>query len=108
MEGTDTIVAERPPRVGSELAIDVQTQAGSLRCPVRDLSLTGLYLGGVRAPVGREVRLSLPLPGEPRPLEVHGRVVRCDAAPAPGVALTFSRIGWDDMLSIARYLAPRL
>jgi len=33
--------------------------------------------------------------------------VRCDQE-APGVALTFSRIGWEDMFVIARFLAPRL
>lgn len=101
------VTTERPPRVAGDLVVQVLGRRGPVRCRVKDLSLTGLYLRGVRAPEGREIRLSLPLPGED-PLDVAGRVVRCDAEPSPGVALTFSRIGWEDLLSIARYLAPRI
>ncbi len=96
----------RAPRVGSDLAVDVQTSRGPMRCPATNLSLTGIFLAGVRAPPGREVSLSITFPEE-GPRRVVGRVVRYDPG-VPGVALTFSRIGWDDLLCVARYLAPRL
>lgn len=96
----------RPPRVAGDLSIEVRTRKGPVRRPVRDLSLTGLFAVGIKAPVGREIPLTLTLPAEP-PLCLQGRVVRCADAEA-GVAMIFSRIGWDDMLTIARYLAPRI
>jgi hypothetical protein len=96
---------ERPPRISADLCVEVRTRQGPVLRPVRDLSLTGLYVAGLRAPVGHEVHLTLAFPGE-TPLEVRGRVVRCDDD--AGVAMVFSRIGWDDMLTIARYLAPRI
>jgi hypothetical protein len=106
-EVLDEPVIDRSPRVEGPLEIELSTRSGTRRFQVRDLSLTGIYLAGLTAPVGREVPLTIPLPGE-APLDVAARVVRCDRAPSPGVGLTFSRIGWDDLLSLARYLAPRL
>lgn len=106
-EVLDEPVVERSPRVEGPLEIELSTRTGRRRVLVRDLSLTGIYLSGITAPLGREVPLKLPLPGE-APLELAARVVRCDGGDAPGVGLTFSRIGWDDLLSLARYLAPRI
>lgn len=97
----------RPPRVEGGARVIARTRRGLVRCTIRNLSLTGVYVYGVTAPVDREVRLWLDLPGEAEPIAVRGRVVRTDEAPK-AVALTFSGIGWDDMLSIARYLAPRI
>ena len=96
----------RPPRVGSDLKVDVRTTRGPMRCEATNLSLTGIFITGVQAPPGREVALDITFPGEGR-RAVVGRVVRYDPS-VPGVALTFSRIGWDDLLCVARYLAPRL
>ena len=100
-------VAERPPRVNEPIEVEAVTKAGRRRFLVRDISLTGLYIPGVTAPIGREVPLHIPLPGE-EPIDISARVVRCDRAPKRGLGLTFSRIGWEDLLSLARYLAPRL
>ncbi len=99
--------AERPPRVHADLSVEVRTRQGPVFRPVRDLSLTGLYVAGLRAPVGHEIHLTLAFPDE-APLSLRGRVVRCDPGTDAGVAMVFSRIGWDDMLTIARYLAPRI
>ncbi len=101
-------ILDRPPRVMGPIEIETLTRSGRRRFMVRDISLTGLYIPGATAPVGREVPLRIPLPGEQAPLEVAARVVRCDEDPERGLGLTFSRIGWEDLLSLARYLAPRL
>lgn len=99
---------ERPPRVAGPIEVEAVTKTGRRRFLVRDISLTGLFIPGATAPVGREVPLRIPLPGEEAPLNVAARVVRCDRAPERGLGLTFSRIGWEELLSLARYLAPRL
>jgi len=85
----------------------VRTKRGEKIFRARDLSLTGVYLEGVSATVGRVVPMELLLPGEEMSLTLAGRVVRSDPDPA-GVALAFSRIGWEDMFTIARFMAPRL
>lgn len=97
----------RPPRVGEGINIRVPTRRGEKEIQARDLSLTGVYLEGVRAAVGKVIPLRLSIPEVDGELSITGRVVRCDES-APGVALTFSRIGWEDMFVIARFLAPRL
>ncbi len=99
--------APRPPRIDEPVAVSVPTRRGERCFTVRDLSLTGLFLEGARAPVGRVVPMRLTLPGVGRTLSIAGRAVRSDPA-VPGVALTFSRVGWEDLLALARYLAPRL
>ncbi len=101
-------VVDRPPRVSGAIEIEAVTRAGLRRFVVRDISLTGLYIPGATAPVGREVPLRIPLPGEAAPIEVAARVVRRDTGPEKGLGLTFSRIGWEDLISLARYLAPRV
>ncbi|MDF1561709.1 MAG: PilZ domain-containing protein [Deltaproteobacteria bacterium] len=97
----------RPPRVGGALRVRVPTRRGERELEACNLSLTGVYLTGVKAAVGQVVPLTLTIPELDDELRLSGRVVRCDEE-APGVALTFSRIGWEDMLAIARFLAPRL
>jgi len=97
----------RPPRVVDGLRVRAPTRRGDRELASRDLSLTGVFLEGVRASVGTVVPLRMTVPGLEGELSIAGRVVRCDDA-APGVALSFSRIGWEDLFVIARYLAPRL
>ena len=98
---------DRAPRVREPLHARVETAAGPLRCEVHDLSLTGLFLSGVQAPVGRIVALELAL-GDEAPLPLQGRVVRRSRVPVDGVAITFLKTDWGLLTRVAAFLAPRL
>jgi hypothetical protein len=70
----------------------------------KDLSLAGLRLVGLRAPLGQRLLLSLPLPQD-RALHLRCSVVRQDRS---GMAVEFDGLDWDDLFALARFLHPRL
>jgi hypothetical protein len=70
----------------------------------RDLSMRAFHDG----PLSRlpsEIDMRIPLPGQGREVQTTCRVERTDS---DGVALSFSKIGWSDLLLMARFLSPRL
>jgi hypothetical protein len=69
-----------------------------------DISLAGLRVLGLRAPVGESLTVALPLPGD-RLLQLRCSVVRIEPT---GVALEFDGLDWDDLFALARFLHPRL
>jgi hypothetical protein len=84
----------------------VQVKLGNrhLSARARDFSMTGLFLEQA-LPFDDEVEVRIALPGLRREVDTTCRVER--RAP-DGVALSFSQVDWDDLLLMARYLAPRL
>ena len=99
------LVRERQhPRVAANLPVEVRGP-GMLRSAVaEDISLAGLRLLGLRAPVGATLTVALALPGD-RKLQLRCLVVRRDST---GVALEFEGLDWDNLFALARFLHPRL
>jgi hypothetical protein len=78
---------------------------GLLRQAVaEDISLAGLRVLGLRAPIGQSLVVALALPGDRR-VQLRCSVVRQDAT---GVAIEFDGLDWDDLFALARFLHPRL
>ena len=100
---------ERPrrehPRIRAGFLVSLQLGARRTLARARDLSLAGLFLDGPLSGLPDEIALSIPLPGQQR--EVH-TICQVPRRTHEGVALSFARIDWDDLLLMARYLAPRL
>ncbi|MGI5864333.1 MAG: PilZ domain-containing protein [Myxococcales bacterium] len=92
------------PRVSAGFPVQVKLGESYLSARARDFSMTGIFLEQA-LPFEDEVQVRIPLPGLPRPVETTCRVER--RAP-DGVALSFAQVEWDDLLLMARYLAPRL
>ena len=92
-------------RVSVTFAVRLQIGAQQVAARARNLSMTGLFLEDPRCDLPANVRLAIPLPGSSREVVADCRVERRDAQ---GVALSFASIDWDDLLLVARYLAPLL
>jgi len=101
----DTDVRERQhPRVQANLPVQVRAPGMVRPAVAEDLSLAGLRVLGLRAPLGQALTILLPLP-EDRVLTLRCTVVRQDAT---GVAVEYDGLDWEDLFALARYLHPRL
>jgi len=104
-EFLDTDLRERQhPRVQANLPVQVRAPGLVRMAVAEDLSLAGLRVLGLRAPVGQALTVLLPLP-EDRILTLRCSVVRQDAT---GVAVEYDGLDWEDLFALARYLHPRL
>jgi len=104
-DSPDVAVRERlHPRVPAHLPVEVRGPGMLRQAVAEDLSLAGLRVLGLRAPVGQALTLCLPLPAD-RVLQLRCSVVRQDDT---GVALEFDGLDWDDLFALARFLHPRL
>ena len=92
------------PRVEANLPVEVKGPGMLRQAIAEDISLAGLRLLGLRAPLGEYLTVALPLPGD-RHLQLRCQVVRQDPT---GVALEFEGLDWDDLFALARFLHPRL
>jgi CheY-like chemotaxis protein len=100
----------RPARMGAR----VDTPEGILRGRVKDISRTGLFLTlsrtlPIESTVG--VRLSLPAPGGPRPVQARGVVVRCvpeeiGSHLIAGVGVRFTSVDEGSGSLIDRFVGP--
>ena len=101
----DTDLRERQhPRVTANLPIQVRGPGMVRQAVAEDLSLAGLRILGLHAPIGQALTVLLPLPDD-RILTLRASVVRQDGT---GVALEYDGLDWDDLFALARYLHPRL
>ena len=101
----DTDVRERQhPRVQANLPVQVRAPGLVRMAVAEDLSLAGLRILGLRAPVGQALTILLPLP-EDRVLTLRCSVVRQDGI---SVAVEYDGLDWEDLFALARYLHPRL
>ena len=104
-EFLDTDLRERQhPRVQANLPVQVRAPGLVRMAVAEDLSLAGLRVLGLRAPVGQPLTVLLPLP-EDRILTLRCSVVRQDGT---GVAVEYDGLDWEDLFALARYLHPRL
>jgi PilZ domain-containing protein len=92
------------PRVAANLPVEVKGPGMLRQAIAEDISLAGLRLLGLRAPVGESLTVALPLPGDRR-VQLRCQVVRQEPT---GVALEFEGLDWDDLFALARFLHPRL
>ena len=92
------------PRVPAGLPVQVRGPGMVRAATAQDLSLAGLRLLGLRAPVGQRLLLNLPLPQD-RALHLRCSVVRQDRS---GMAVEFDGLDWEDLFALARFLHPRL
>jgi len=92
------------PRVSAHLPVEVRGPGMVRQAVAEDVSLAGLRVLGLRAPVGQSLTVAVPLPGD-RLVQLRCSVVRQDAT---GVALEFDGLDWEDLFALARYLHPRL
>lgn len=93
------------PRVSADFMVRLQVGPRQIAARARNLSMTGLFIDDPLSPLSGEVHLRIPLPGLAREVVTECRVERRELH---GVALSFARIDWDDLLLMARYLAPRI
>ena len=93
------------PRVRAGFLVKMQLGPRQVMARARDLSMAGLFLDGPLSRLPSEMELRIPLPGQDREVLTTCRVERTDS---DGVALSFSRIDWSDLLLMARFLSPRL
>lgn len=92
------------PRVPANFVVHVELPGGAVKARARDLSMAGLYLDApLRVP--DRVKVLMVLPEEVGTVMTTCEVERRDAH---GVALSFAEIDWDDLMRLARFLAPRL
>jgi hypothetical protein len=91
------------PRVAAHLPVEVRGPGMVRHAIAEDVSLAGLRILGLRAPVGQFLTVALPLPGD-RLVQLRCSVVRQDAT---GVALEFDGLDWEDLFALARFLHPR-
>jgi PilZ domain len=92
------------PRVETDLTVRVEVNRHTFLVKTRDLSMDGLYLLGWPPNTPRRLVVTLPLPGD-REIVVGADVKRRGS---DGVAIQFDQLDWDDLIALARYLAPRL
>ncbi len=92
------------PRVAAHLPVEIRGPGMLRQAVAEDISLAGLRVLGLRAPLGQSLTVALPLPGD-RLVQLRCSVVRQDAT---GVALEFDGLDWDDLFALARFLHPRL
>jgi hypothetical protein len=92
------------PRVAANLPVEVRAPGMLRQAVAEDISLAGLRVLGLRAPVGEALTVALPLPGD-RLLQLRCSVVRIEPT---GVAVEFDGLDWDDLFALARFLHPRL
>ena len=92
------------PRVTAGFPIRVLAGGRTLEVRARDFSMTGLFVEQA-LPFEDELPVRIPLPGLEREVSATCRVERREP---DGVALSFAEVDWDDLLLMARYLAPRL
>jgi len=93
------------PRIQAGFLVKMQLGAREVLARARDLSMVGLYLDGPLSRLPSEIDVRIPLPGQDREVLTTCRVERTNG---DGVALSFSKIDWNDLLLMARYLSPRL
>ncbi|MFN7131700.1 MAG: PilZ domain-containing protein [Myxococcales bacterium] len=92
------------PRVPANFVVHVEMPGGAVKARARDLSMAGLYLDApLKVPDRVQVLLVL---GE----EIGSVVTTCEVERRDehGVALSFARIDWDELMVLARFLSPRL
>jgi hypothetical protein len=92
------------PRVEANFMVKVQLNGRTAIVKARDLSMAGLFLHGHPPDAVRRLTLTIPLPGEQEVVTTCSIVRR----EAHGVALAFDSLDWDDFITMARYLHPRL
>ena len=100
----DSIRERQHPRVAANLPTEVKGPGMLRQAVAEDISLAGLRVLGLRAPVGQSLTVALALPGDRR-VQLRCSVVRQDPT---GVALAFDGLDWDDLFALARFLHPRL
>jgi hypothetical protein len=69
-----------------------------------DLSMAGLALldpGGIE----KVEQVAIPLPGESKPMVLPAKLIR---RADNQIGIEFTHLEWDDVLTLARYLSPRL
>ena len=92
------------PRVPANLMVTVHANKRAIVAKAKDLSLDGVFIWGVPGFGERRVTVSIPLP------DGHDVMASCEVTRAQdeGVALKFADLDWDDLISLARFLHPRL
>jgi hypothetical protein len=100
----DSIRERQHPRVAANLPVEVKGPGMLRQAVAEDISLAGLRVLGLRAPIGESLTVALALPGDRR-VQLRCSVVRLDAT---GVAVEFDGLDWDDLFALARFLHPRL
>lgn len=100
-----TSIKRQHPRVRAGFLVKMQLGSREVLARARDLSMVGLYLDGPLSRLPSEIDLRIPLPGQDRDVVTRCRVERADLE---GVAVSFQRIDWNDLIRVARYLSPRL
>lgn len=100
----DSIRERQHPRVSANLPIEVRAPGLLRQAVAEDISLAGLRVLGLRAPIGQSLIVGIALPGDRR-VQLRCSVVRQEAT---GVAVEFDGLDWDDLFALARFLHPRL
>jgi hypothetical protein len=97
--------AERAhPRAAADFDVRIELGRHSVLCRARDFSMTGLFVEEAPA-LPPEFPVRIPMPGVDLEVTAICRVKRREGS---GAALSFHEIDWDDLLLLARRLAPRL
>ena len=94
------------PRVHADFVVKLGRGERSVLARALDVSLAGMALHDPAGELDDSVqRVALRIPGEPHELELPVRFARRSG---DKVALAFSKLDWDDLFTLARYLSPRL
>lgn len=93
------------PRVDAGIMVKLLLQGGhSVLAKARDVSMAGLRLVGDFKLGASEVTVALSLPNDEEVI-TRARVTRRDEE---GLALEFAQLDWDDLISLARFVHPKL
>ena len=92
------------PRVDANFMIKLLVDGRAIMAKARDLSMNGLFVVGGH-PVERRDKVTIALPLQDREVVLTCWIRRVEAE---GFALEYENLDWDDMITIARYLHPRL
>jgi hypothetical protein len=97
------------PRVGAGFLVKLKGATQSVVAQALDLSLAGMRLvdpGFSETHPFDATHVEMTLPGESVSVKLPIRVARREAD--DHLALSFTDLDWDDLITLARYLSPRL
>jgi hypothetical protein len=103
-ESTGDVGARFHPRVQASLWVKIARGGQTSLAKATDLSMAGLFLLGLKAKEDERLVISVPLPGDGE-VTTYCRVKRRHR---DGAAVEFEDLDWDDLLTLARFLHPRL
>lgn len=100
----ETLATRYHPRVTADFPVKLKAGARTILAQARDLSMEGLSVVGQLVGIESRVTISFELPN----VGLVTTLARVKRVSAHETALELDQLDWDDMMTLARFLHPRL